>query len=48
MANSSIQAKHGSDVVVVMLNSEFTIKKLQLEPRLALSPMNPDYEPKTL
>lgn len=44
LVDSSIQAKH-DDVVVAMLNGEFTIKKLQLEPRLALKPMNPDYEP---
>lgn len=36
------EAAHG-DIVVAEVNGEFTVKRLQLQPRLALLPMNPAY-----
>ena len=36
------EASHG-DVVIAEVNGEFTVKRLQLHPRLALLPMNPAY-----
>lgn len=36
------EASHG-DIVIAEVNGEFTVKRLQLHPRLALLPMNPDY-----
>lgn len=36
------EASHG-DVVIAEVNGEFTVKRLQLQPRLALLPMNPAY-----
>ena len=36
------EACHG-DVVIAEVNGEFTVKRLQLHPRLALLPMNPAY-----
>lgn len=31
------------DIVIAEVNGEFTVKRLQLQPRLALLPMNPAY-----
>lgn len=36
------EATHG-DIVIAEVNGEFTVKRLQLRPCLALLPMNPDY-----
>lgn len=36
------EASHG-DIVIAEVNGEFTVKRLQLRPRLALLPMNPAY-----
>lgn len=36
------EASHG-DIVVAEVAGEFTVKRLQLQPRLALLPMNPAY-----
>ena len=36
------EAAHG-DIVIAEVNGEFTVKRLQLQPRLALLPMNPAY-----
>jgi DNA polymerase V len=36
------EATHG-DIVIAEVNGEFTVKRLQLFPRLALLPMNPSY-----
>lgn len=36
------EATHG-DIVIAEVNGEFTVKRLQLEPRIALIPMNPAY-----
>ena len=36
------EASHG-DIVIAEVNGEFTVKRLQLQPRLALLPMNPAY-----
>lgn len=36
------EASHG-DIVIAEVNGEFTVKRLQLHPRLALLPMNPTY-----
>ncbi|WP_425047087.1 translesion error-prone DNA polymerase V autoproteolytic subunit [Pantoea agglomerans] len=36
------EASHG-DIVIAEVNGEFTVKRLQLHPRLALLPMNPAY-----
>ncbi len=44
IVDSAKEPTHG-DVVVAAINGEFTVKKLQLHPRLALIPMNPDYNP---
>ncbi|MDQ0627736.1 DNA polymerase V [Pantoea agglomerans] len=35
-------AAHG-DIVIAEVNGEFTVKRLQLQPTLALLPMNPAY-----
>lgn len=37
------EASHG-DIVIAEVNGEFTVKRLQLQPRLALLPMNKAYE----
>lgn len=42
--DSAIEPKH-MDIVVAAINGEFTVKKLQLHPQLALIPMNSDYKP---
>lgn len=44
IVDSAKEPTHG-DIVVAAINGEFTVKKLQLHPRLALIPMNPDYNP---
>lgn len=44
LVDSAKEPKHG-DIVVAAINGEFTVKKLQLQPRLALIAMNPDYQP---
>jgi len=36
------QASHG-DIVIAEVEGEFTVKRLQLHPRIALLPMNPAY-----
>lgn len=36
------EASHG-DIVIAEVNGEFTVKRLQLQPKLALLPMNPAY-----
>lgn len=36
------EASHG-DIVIAEVEGEFTVKRLQLQPRLALLPMNPEY-----
>lgn len=36
------EASHG-DIVIAEVNGEFTVKRLQLQPCLALLPMNPAY-----
>ncbi|MDI9223608.1 translesion error-prone DNA polymerase V autoproteolytic subunit [Pantoea sp. EABMAA-21] len=36
------EASHG-DIVIAEVEGEFTVKRLQLQPRLALLPMNPAY-----
>jgi len=44
VVDSSLHAKHGS-IVVAALEGEFTVKKLQLHPRVQLVPMNANYAP---
>ncbi|WP_254877184.1 translesion error-prone DNA polymerase V autoproteolytic subunit [Pantoea ananatis] len=36
------EATHG-DIVIAEVGGEFTVKRLQLQPRIALRPMNPAY-----
>jgi DNA polymerase V len=36
------EASYG-DIIIAEVNGEFTVKRLQLHPRLALLPMNPAY-----
>ena len=33
----------GGDIVIAETDGEFTVKRLQLKPRIALLPMNPAY-----
>lgn len=42
--DSSRTAVHG-DIVIAAVDGEFTVKKLQLHPRVQLNPMNPAYSP---
>jgi DNA polymerase V len=44
VVDSSITAKHG-DIVVAAVDSEFTVKRLQLYPSVQLIPMNSGYKP---
>ncbi|PWC18931.1 translesion error-prone DNA polymerase V autoproteolytic subunit [Brenneria corticis] len=44
VVDSSLEAKHG-DIVIAAVDGEFTVKRLQTAPRLALMPMNPAYRP---
>ena len=42
--DSSRTAVHG-DIVIAAVDGEFTVKKLQLHPRVQLNPMNIAYTP---
>ena len=42
IVDRAIEPKHG-DIVIAGFHGELTCKKLQIEPRLQLVPMNPDY-----
>ncbi|MBK0004272.1 translesion error-prone DNA polymerase V autoproteolytic subunit [Erwinia sp. S38] len=42
--NKSITPEHG-DIVIAAVDGEFTVKRLQLRPRLALKPMNAAFSP---
>ncbi|WNN45284.1 MULTISPECIES: translesion error-prone DNA polymerase V autoproteolytic subunit [Winslowiella] len=44
VVDSSMRAEHGS-IVVAALEGEFTVKQLQLRPRVQLMPMNASYSP---
>ncbi|STU05187.1 translesion error-prone DNA polymerase V autoproteolytic subunit [Klebsiella pneumoniae] len=44
VVDSSRTAVHG-DIVIAAVDGEFTVKKLQLHPRVQLNPMNPAYSP---
>ncbi|MCL2892522.1 translesion error-prone DNA polymerase V autoproteolytic subunit [Brenneria tiliae] len=44
VVDSSLEARHG-DIVIAAVDGEFTVKRLQTSPRLALLPMNPAYQP---
>lgn len=44
VVDSSRTAVHG-DIVIAAVDGEFTVKKLQLHPRVQLNPMNPAYTP---
>ena len=44
IVDSSRTAVHG-DIVIAAVDGEFTVKKLQLHPRVQLNPMNPAYSP---
>ena len=44
VVDSSLNAEHG-DIVIAAVGGEFTVKKLQLLPRVQLNPMNPAYSP---
>lgn len=44
VVDKSITPQHG-DIVIASVDGEFTVKKLQTRPRLALCPMNPAYAP---
>lgn len=44
MVDSARKAEHG-DIVIAAVGGEFTVKKLQLLPRVQLNPMNPAYSP---
>lgn len=44
VVDRSIRAVHGA-VVIASVDGEFTVKKLQLEPSVALLPDNPAYRP---
>ncbi|WP_053140924.1 translesion error-prone DNA polymerase V autoproteolytic subunit [Erwinia billingiae] len=52
VVDKSVTAAHG-DIVIAAVDGEFTVKVLQLRPRLALQPMNPAFptlwpDPETL
>lgn len=42
IVDRSVKPEHG-DIVIAALDGEFTVKQLQVRPRLALRPMNPSY-----
>lgn len=42
VVDKSVTPQHG-DIVIAAIDGEFTVKQLQLRPRLALRPMNPAY-----
>ncbi|EMG4965337.1 TPA: translesion error-prone DNA polymerase V autoproteolytic subunit [Klebsiella pneumoniae] len=44
VVDSSRTAVHG-DIVIAAVDGEFTVKKLQLHPRVQLNPMNTAYSP---
>ncbi|EMJ6645402.1 translesion error-prone DNA polymerase V autoproteolytic subunit [Klebsiella pneumoniae] len=44
VVDSARKAEHG-DIVIAAVGGEFTVKKLQLLPRVQLNPMNPAYSP---
>nr|WP_113865270.1 translesion error-prone DNA polymerase V autoproteolytic subunit [Brenneria salicis]NMN91806.1 SOS response UmuD protein [Brenneria salicis ATCC 15712 = DSM 30166]RBP65873.1 SOS response UmuD protein [Brenneria salicis ATCC 15712 = DSM 30166]RLM31903.1 UV protection and mutation protein [Brenneria salicis ATCC 15712 = DSM 30166] len=44
VVDSALQARH-DDIVIAALDGEFTIKRLQVRPTLALMPMNAAYAP---
>ncbi|MCG8710014.1 translesion error-prone DNA polymerase V autoproteolytic subunit [Brenneria sp. 4F2] len=44
VVDSALEAKHG-DIVIAAVDGEFTVKRLQRSPNLALLPMNPSYKP---
>lgn len=44
VVDSSHTARHG-DIVIAAVEGEFTVKRLQLRPRIQLNPMNSAYEP---
>lgn len=44
VVDRSLTPVHGS-IVIACIDSEFTVKKLCLHPRLCLMPMNPAYSP---
>ena len=44
VVDKSLTARHG-DVVIALLDGGFTVKTLQLRPRLALLPANPAFAP---
>ena len=44
VVDRSLTAKHG-DIVIVALNGELTVKKLETKPTLRLVPMNSQYSP---
>lgn len=44
VVDSSRTADHG-DIVIAAVDGEFTVKCLQLRPRIQLNPMNPAYNP---
>ena len=44
VVDRSLTAKHG-DIVIAVLNSELTVKKLETKPKLRLVPMNSQYSP---
>ncbi len=44
IVDRAVKPVHGS-IVIASVDSEFTVKRLALHPRLALMPMNPAYSP---
>lgn len=44
VVDSSRTAEHG-DIVIAAVDGEFTVKRLQLRPRVQLNPMNSAYSP---
>lgn len=44
VVDRSITARHG-DTVIACVDGEFTVKRLQLTPNVALLPANPNYQP---
>lgn len=47
VVDRSIRASHG-DIVIAVLDGEFTVKELALHPKPALIPRNPGFSPITL
>lgn len=47
IVDRALEAKHG-DIIVVTINGELTIKKLETRPALRLVAMNSNYQPITL